>query len=522
MSRRVVVCGAGSAGCVVAARLSEDPDLSVLLVEAGPDYPDVRAAPEDIRSAWTFGGLAHDWGFVSEDPVAVTVERGRVVGGSSAVNASNASRPSPHDFARWVGLGADAWSWEAVLPWLRRLEDDAAPGEWHGSGGPLPIRRFTADAGLRPVMGAFLKACGELGYAVADDLSAPDAAGAGSIPLNQVDGVRVSAAVAYLAPARARANLEIRANAVVDRLTIADDRVRTVVLAGGERLEADHVVLCAGAIGSPVVLLRSGVGPAEELAAVGVPLVAERDGVGRNLRDHPMAFPAFAAGCAAASSSTTPPLQVMLTCASWGPAAKADVELNLLPFTPDAERLVVGLGLVRAHSVGRVALSDADPLAAPRIALNLLGHPDDLPRLVAGIRIARRLAATEALALHAGEELWPGPGLETDGAIGAAIRATPASYSHVTGTCGMGAADAPWAVVDQTGAAHGIAGLHVIDASIFPASPAVPTNVATIAVAERCASGLRERLGAGTRRHRSAAADGDSGDLAQTRYTVCR
>ena len=214
MSRHVVIVGAGSAGGVLAARLSEDPDISVLLLEAGPDYPSVEQMPEDIRSAWTFGGMDHDWGYESagvvaaaateprfgiETPGVVPVPRGKVVGGSSAVNGSNAMRAYRSDFDRWVGLGNDEWSWDAVLPYFQRAEDDAAGGDWHGTGGPVPIRRFTGES-LRPVMRAFLDGVrAGRSRESSTDLNAPGAVERRSLPVNQVDGVRQSTAIAYLA-----------------------------------------------------------------------------------------------------------------------------------------------------------------------------------------------------------------------------------------------------------------------------------------------------------------------------------
>ncbi len=211
MSERVVVVGAGSAGCVVAARLSEDPGTTVVLLEAGPDFPDVHAAPVDIRDAFVMGGTDHDWGYLSEPQAppgaaatpgseaagVVPVLRGKVVGGSSAVNGTSIMRSSPTDFAAWVAAGNPAWGWDDVLAAYRRLEADPIGGPAHGTDGPLPVHRFPVAA-MRPVHQAFLEAAASLGHPLIDDHNAPGSLGAGPIPLNQVDGVRMSAAVTHL------------------------------------------------------------------------------------------------------------------------------------------------------------------------------------------------------------------------------------------------------------------------------------------------------------------------------------
>ena len=237
MPQHVVIVGAGSAGGVLAARLSEDPDdlgppaggRSALSVRRG----DARGHPPrlDASEGWTTTGAtsrqassrpaATEPRFGIETPGVVPVPRGKVVGGSSAVNGSNAMRAYRSDFDRWVGLGNDDWSWDAVLPYFRRAEDDAVGGDWHGTGGPVPIRRFTGES-LRPVMRAFLDGCAQAGHEIVEDLNAPGAMGAGSLPVNQVDGVRQSTAIAYLAPARRRPNLEIRAGVTVDRVELIE------------------------------------------------------------------------------------------------------------------------------------------------------------------------------------------------------------------------------------------------------------------------------------------------------------
>ena len=499
--RKVVVIGAGSAGCVVAARLSEDDDTAVVLLEAGPDYPDVQAAPADIRSAFVFAGTDHDWGYIADgvtaraDAVnlgststAIPVLRGKVVGGSSAVNGTSAMRSTPSDFDRWVAAGNDDWSWPDVLPFFCMLENDPAPGEWHGTDGPLPIRRFTGEQ-LRPIQQAFLDAAAACGIAMVEDHNAPGAIGAGPIPLNQVDGVRQSAALTYLNPVRHRKNLTLRADVLVDRVEIVDGRATGVLLADGELIEADDVVLAAGAYGSPAILLRSGIGPADELTALGITPIADLRAVGKNLRDHPMVVVAVEAR-ADAIGALDPPVQTMLTIASRGPSTQANLDVEIAMFTVLPDQVFFGIGMVRPKSVGEMQLTSRDPSAAPRIRLNFFADDDDLAGMVRGVRVVRDLVATDVLAPFVGDELFPGPAMQDDAMIADAIRETPTSYAHATGTCRMGR-HPDTSVVGQTGRVHGFENLWVIDASIMPALPTVPTNTTTMMLAERCAAWLR-------------------------------
>ena len=498
--RRIVVVGAGSSGCVVAARLTEDPENAVTLLEAGPDYPDIRAAPDDIRSAFVFAGTDHDWGYVSEGVAAlrdavnlggtsdvIPVLRGRVVGGSSAVNGTSAMRSTPSDFERWVAAGNDRWSWEQVLPYFRLIENDPAPGDWHGHDGLLPIRRFDA---LRPIQQAFLEACAQCGIGTVSDHNAPGAIGAGRIPLNQLDGVRQSAAVTYLAPARTRPNFTLRPDVLVDRLEFDGNRVSGVRLDGGELIEADDVVLAAGAYGSPLVLLRSGVGPASELAALGITPIVDLAAVGKQLRDHPMMVVALE-GRADAIGALDPPVQTMLTVATNGESTQENIDIEIAMFTVVPDQVFFGVGMVRPRSVGEMCLSSPDPNVPPTIRLNFYDDPSDVDCMVAGVRAVRKLTATDALAPFLGAELFPGSAMTDDDALAAAVRATPTSYAHATGTCRMGTSAAD-SVVDQTGRVHGVEHLWVIDASIMPALPSVPTNTTTMMLAERCVEWMRQ------------------------------
>ena len=254
-------------------------------------------------------------------------------------------------------------------------------------------------------------------------------------------------------------------------------------------------MLAAGAIGSPTILQRSGIGPAQQLERHGIKLVHELQGVGRNLRDHPMLYPTWTTD-ADAVGPLTPPLQAFLACSASGAHVQDQIDLNFVPFTLQPGAILVGMGLVRPYSIGHLELASPDPDAAPRIFLNLFDHPEDLQRMVTGVKIIRAIVGSAAMQRYVGDELWPGPDATSDAAIAAAILGTPTTYAHVVGTCAMGQAGADWAVVDQRGKVHGLEGLHVIDASIMPTIPAVPTNMTTIMIAERCADALRTSLAA--------------------------
>ncbi|MFB9371455.1 GMC family oxidoreductase [Kitasatospora albolonga] len=490
-----VIVGGGSAGAVLAARLTEDPARRVLLLEAGPAYAP-GGYPAEVASSSLLGGwTGHDWGYRSEPGVIghpVEAFRGKVLGGSSAVNGSVAVRALPSDFARWAARGLEGWSYEELLPAFRALETTAAGAEeLHGRTGPLPVTQLGRED-LSPMQRAFVDAALAVGLPPVEDFNGAEPHGVGPYPMNVRDGVRVNTGMAYLTEeVRARPNLTVRDGALVDRVLFDAGRAAGVLLADGTEVRAAEVILSAGTYGSAAILLRSGIGPAEELAELGVPVVADLP-VGRRLQDHPFFYNAYAA-VPELIGAQTPVIGAKVWTAGSG-AVEGELDLHVTAThlfdhatSPTGVGYVLAVALVRPASVGRLSLVSRDPAAPPRIDLNFLAEPEDRRRLVEGVRLARRIGAAEPLAALAERELNPGPQAVDDAAIEAAVLATLDTYHHPTSTAPMGAEDDPTAVTDRLGAVRGVAGLRVVDASILPDVPSAATNLTVIAAAEHIA-----------------------------------
>jgi len=491
----VLIVGGGSAGSVLAARLTQDPTRTVRLLEAGNVYP-LDSIPNDLLDpAHVVGEPEHDWGFMMRGNTRspeIIAPRGKVLGGSSSVNATVAMRITPDDIRKWNEHGLEGWSVEDVAATFKAMES-APDGDAliHGRVGPFPVHQQTYEE-LTSSLKAFVDAGVAAGYKRVEDFNSEDRHGIGGNPVNVVDNHRQSTAIVYLTQeVRDRSNLFIHGNALVDRVFVTDGRAVGVIDADGTFYEADEVILCAGAYVSPAILMRSGIGPAAHLEQLEIELVADVP-VGERLTEQVFYYNAYA--LKPDYQDERPATGGLLWIAS-SEATGDELDLHitathLMPpeYSPTGGAITFGVAIVAPDSRGTIRLRSRDPRDQPVIDGNYLFEERDRRRLLEAVKIGRQLGSSPQMSPLIALEMLPGVEVQDDEALLRVIEANLASYGHPAATAPMGGADDPAAVVDSTGAVKGVERLRVIDASIMPEVPTVATNPTVIMMAEHLAN----------------------------------
>lgn len=527
-----IVIGAGSAGCVLAARLSEDPDARVLVLEAGgkDDHLYLRMPLGFLRAMLN---PRFNWGYMSEPEPhlnhrPIFLPRGKVLGGSSSINGMFYMRGHPLDYDTWRQMGCDGWGYGDVLPYFRRMETSwRGPSKYHGGSGPLQVAPIDTRRLLHEPL---METASRAGYPVSDDIHAENAEGfsKGEVTIDR-RGRRSSASRAYLHPAMKRPNLRVETEALVHRVLVENRRAVGVEYSmGGELHQARaerEVILSGGSYNSPHLLMLSGIGPADELQQHGIRPLVDLPGVGKNLSEHPCVMMQFAATKPVTFLKELRFDRAAMWAAQWalfgnGPfatqinscnivirtrpeLAQPDIQLMCNPVRMDAtlwfpgvskqleHAFQVGVVLLHPHSRGAVTLRSADPSDLPRVSLNLMASPAEFETMRRGIREARRIYRTDPQGLLTGPERAPGAEVVTDAALDDFIRSTCQVTQHPVGSCKMG--HDPMAVVDPQLRVQGVEGLRVADASIMPTVPGANTNASVIMIGEMASDLIRGR-----------------------------
>ncbi len=525
-----IVIGAGSAGAVLAARLTEDTATTVCLIEAGPaDKNALIHIPFGLALLAANDSIS--WGYETTPQARLNGRRlvwprGKVLGGSSSVNAMCYIRGVPEDYDAWVADGASGWGWASVLPYFKKAEDqERGSDNHHGAGGPLSVSDLRH---VSPLSRAFVAAGADLQLRENRDFNADRQDGLGLYQVTQRAGRRCSTAVAYLRGARGRENLAVMTDSLAAQIIVKNGKATGVsLLRGGKPMQlnaAREVLLCGGAVNSPQLLMLSGIGPADHLKHCGIAPIADRPGVGRNLQDHLDAILQYKTKSMAGYGNTLS----MIPRGAWGlfkyglakrgfltsniaeaggfvrvtpDASLSEVQYHFLPVRIEnhGRTRVFGYGYslhsccLQPKSRGEIRLASSDPTKHPAIDPHYLEHEDDALIMLEGLKLARRILAAPAFARFKGQEIEPGPGFQTDADLLSFIREKAETIYHPVGTCRIGAEDDPAAVVDPELKVIGVDGLRVVDASVMPRLIRGNTNAPTIMIAERAADLIRGR-----------------------------
>jgi choline dehydrogenase len=505
MKYDVIIVGGGSAGSVVAARMAEDPDTTVLLLEAGTDYPDLANLPEDIQNGHTRTAederSEHNWalrGTITEEQGEIHVAQGKVIGGGGSINGQVFLRGIPQDFDDWASWGNEEWSYTKVLPYFRKAETDLdIKDDFHGTDGPLPISRKVGET-WPVIQSAFHTACLQNGFDTTDDMNGVEPTGVGVVPMNNQKGVRMSTAITHLAPMRHHLNLTIRGNVFARKILIENRQVTGVeVESGGEvfTVESNKVVLSAGALKSPHILMLSGIGPKDQLDEYGIDVLQDTPGIGANLRNHPISPISFRVKEGIKLQPDASGVRIALRYTAKGSDDSNDMMMTtsslFSPFT--GEMLPDRIGRISCvielpAGAGFVRLNSADPAVQPKFDYRYFSHPEDMRRMRDGIRLAVKMLETDAYKDVSDGRVTPTEEILTDDdALDLWIRQTVGSARHVSGTCKIGPDSDPMAVVDQQCRVKGFQGLWIADSSVMPQVPRANANATAIMIGERVA-----------------------------------